>query len=395
MRSGYLNSALLRHLPDNAQKQLSMEISSSLRCGSSTVEKHLIRLKNAHSHITLPLIIVDRLCTLLKISRKRAINEMSTLYCNADRTRKQVRALKRCTIEFSKIVGAFMADGYMQRTGNSYKIKITDGEKTSIYAFAGWIGKAFDIQCRVYYEKSHNMWYCWFNNKIIGRYFEHILGISPGHKTFIACRPRNISSISNKQAFTLGVLTFDGGVKTCGIVGFSSVSKALISDVTEVLRRSGARFTCSYNAKRRFYALASTTGREEDQLRKWLQFLEPGTRKYDALQFIISGGKRSIRELAELFPRHHHAAVSLSDIYTIFGKKKRMNVKALEENLRREGIKVSQTTLYKYLHLLFRAKLLNRTLAGKVAIYSRETSKLFIKCQSDAKLGEDNGHTIY
>ena len=59
-----------------------------------------------------------------------------------------------------------------------------------------------------------------------------------------------------------------------------------------------------------------------------------------------------IDELIELFPRYRLSKVSLLDVYNSMKEIKNGDIRDIIEYLDNKGIRVSKTTLYKYLHIL-------------------------------------------
>ncbi|MBR9700719.1 hypothetical protein GOV11_02540 [Candidatus Woesearchaeota archaeon] len=366
IRSEILRKKYLKALEKSTQKVLATEIAKNLFCGLSTIEKHLIRLKSECTSIPLPVLI--ELCTLLDISSRTANTWMLNLFSNPDKTGKKIKAMKKCSHTFAKIVGAFLADGYMQKERYTYRLKLTDGEETSVKAFESWIRVTFGISGRVYYCRQNNMWYCWFTSKIIGRYFENIFDIKPGAKSSIVKKPELIRTREQERAFVLGFLMFDGGVKTSGMVAVTSKSKMIIDDIEKILKKNCINVKKTYSPVKDAFLLESRSGRDKEQLKKWLRYFEPGTRKHKALQFFIDGSYLERGELQEIFPIHYRARVSISLIHSIL-QKKSGTVEDIVSVLKKKDIFVSKNTLYKYLYLLNKAKLVNKSPRAPV-IYS-------------------------
>ena len=102
------------------------------------------------------------------------ISSFEFFICKSSTTKQKTKAVKRLDIILSKLIGAHMADGHLQKEGSTYKIKISDGRKDLIYLCAKWINDIFGIVSSIIFYKNDNTWNCYFNNKIIGRYFENI-----------------------------------------------------------------------------------------------------------------------------------------------------------------------------------------------------------------------------
>ena len=96
-----------------------------------------------------------------------------------------------------------------------YNIELTDEYKDNVKAFIRWIQKEFKIN-PTSIRKRGNAWRVTFSNKILARYLMRFFDVTPGSKTFDAFEPVSIkkSSLKIRQAFSQGVLMFDG----CGSI---------------------------------------------------------------------------------------------------------------------------------------------------------------------------------
>ncbi|MDD9953942.1 MAG: hypothetical protein OXR66_06415 [Candidatus Woesearchaeota archaeon] len=360
LQAHVLQRKYFEFLRKRTQDSIASSISKRLNCGFSTVQKHLIRLKKSEEVVDLPLPLLLELTNIFRIKRFT----FEYLYTKSDTTRKKVNPITQLSPTLAKIVGGFAADGYMQYNNGSYRLKIVDGDETSIRRFAEWIHDIFGIQSNYYYYKEDHAWLCWFNNKVVARYFEKFFSIRPGKKSHIAHKPRIIQGKENERAFALGVLQFDGGVKATGMAAFTTKSKQLMEDVARIVRKDGLKIITSYNKKKKFYLLESRTGRDKEQLKKWLMYFEPGTRKHDMLKFLIRGKKMGIKELLRLFPKHYSTRLSVLEVYNAIKSIKKGYNHDIVDELKQQGIFVSWITIYKHLHLLSQAKLLRKEKAS-------------------------------
>ncbi|MEW6062959.1 MAG: hypothetical protein AB1571_01120 [Nanoarchaeota archaeon] len=153
--SDLLKKEYIKLLNKTNQKQISLMISKYLKAGCSTIEKHLIRLRNSKNKLWLPIPIVIGLLTIIKkpYLKNRIINYMKYFICKNSPTKQKVRAVKNLNVLLAKLVGAHVADGYLQKSGQSYKLKISDGRKDNIK-----VNRVYNIK-----KKS------WFIEAISGR----------------------------------------------------------------------------------------------------------------------------------------------------------------------------------------------------------------------------------
>lgn len=347
---------LLKYKPQNI---IAREISRILNCGFSTVGKHLIKLKYSNKKILFPLPVVIELVKITNIKLKgRIINNFEYFICKTNNTKQTAKAVKVVNKELAKIIGAHMADGYLQKDKNNYRIKICDGREDLIKICADWINKTFSVSPIVRFEERDNTWICWFNNKIIGRYFENIFEIKAGKKFDIAKEPEIIknSSFEIRKAFAKGVIMFDGGVKASGMVSLTSMSKQLIKDIEEILKLDGIEVNKRYNTKKKSWLIESKSGRNKEYLKKLLDYFEVGTWKYKRLQFFIEEKRYNIEELEYLFPYHHRSKIILKDVYEGIKKIKKGKIQDIMLGLSK--FKISPITVYKYLYLLEKSSLI-------------------------------------
>ncbi len=358
-----LKKEYIKILRNKSQNNIGKIISKKLNAGLSTTVKHLIKLKKAKENIWFPLPIIKELIKIINPKLKKRINNsIEFLMCKHDIYQNKVKTVKGLNINLVKFIGAHIADGYLQKNGSSYKIKISEGKEDSIKKLEEWIKTTFQIKPKFKFIKKQNCWLCQIRNKVIGRYLEKFFKIKPGKKFDIAKEPEIIKNSSKeiRKAFVLGVMTFDGGVKTNGIISVSSMSKILIDDIYEVLNSDNIKVNKLYNPKKKSWLIESKSGRNKKYLKKWLDYFEPGTWKYKRLKFFINNKKDySINELNYLFPNHHLSKINLNDVYNSIKTIKSGKIKDILRELNKK-FSISNTTIYKYLHILEKSNLISK-----------------------------------
>ncbi|MAG47258.1 hypothetical protein CL617_01515 [archaeon] len=364
------NSELLRKeykklLKKRQQNLIGKEISNNLNAGFSTVVKHLIKLKNSRHNLILPLPIIIEMIKLTNPNLKNKIIKNFKLFISKfDRSNQGITAVKKLDEKLASIIGAHMADGYLQKNNNEYRLKICDGREDIIRRYSEHIKYIFSKKAIVGYQVRFNnkYWICWFNSKIIGRYFEKIFDIPTGKKFDIAKEPELVkkSNFKIRKAFAKGVMDFDGGVKASGMVALTSMSKQLIDNIYEILSLDGISVNKKYNKKKKSWQIESRSGRKKEYLRKWLDYFEKGTWKYNRLKFFLDNKSYSIEQLEYLFPKHHRSKIQIRDVYRNIYNTKKSKIKDIVMGLRKDNLKVADTTIYKYLHLLEKSGLIRK-----------------------------------
>lgn len=361
--SSLLKNKYLNLLKTNSQKEIAKKISKKLNTGLITIEKHLIKLKNSNKKVLLPLSLIIELIKLIDIRLKNVIiKSIESLSSRNNNFNKNVKAVKYLNLDLAKLIGAHIADGYLKREGNTYRIRVSDERKDAIEKCSIWVNNIFNINPIVKYNKGDNVWECWFNNKIIGRYFERIFDIKHGKKAYIVKEPKIIksSTLKIRNAFVLGILTFDGGVKTSGTIALSSMSKKLIDNVYNILKLNGIKVNKNYNIKKRSWILESISGRNIDYLRKWQLYFEKETWKYKRLQFFLNNKRYSIKKLNYLFPEHYRSKIGLTDVYKSIKNIKSGKAFDIQKELKSNNLNVANTTIYKYLYILNKSGLISK-----------------------------------
>src|SRR3989344_1622069 len=185
------------------REQISRLISQKLSCNFVSI-KNVLRGKAEFY----PIQIILELTTLSKNKGYKRILENSTEYLKVNSaSAKPIKASKYLSNNFSKIIGAFCADGSFSvqfvissknknqieqiksfsskntefQTQAHYVIELTDEHKSNVKAFNQWVYNEFEINPTSFYKRE-NAWRTVFSNKIFGRYLIKFFQMSPGYK---------------------------------------------------------------------------------------------------------------------------------------------------------------------------------------------------------------------
>lgn len=350
----------LEHFKKNSRNNLSRIISKELNCGFSTITSHLIRIVKTNK-IILPLPILNELIKIINPRLKLlAIKSMKYFWSYSDRTKKRITIPIKINNNLAKIIGAHMADGYLKKEGLTYKIKITDGRKDGINAFCIWIREVFNLDPHIKYYKNDNTWNAFYSSKVIGRFFENIIGIKSGKKYDIAKEPEVIkkSNLKTRSSFALGVMTFDGAVKTSGMVSITSMSKELINDLETIFQLNHININKTYNKNKKSWLIESTSGRNVKYLKMWQKFFEAKTWKRDRLDFFINNKKSTMEYIEYLFPKHYLGKLCVEDIHEAISYIKTGQIDDILNYTKIKDLGVAKTTLYKYVKILQKSGLI-------------------------------------
>lgn len=365
LKSDLLRDEYVKLLNKRSQWDISLEVSKKLKSGFSTIEKHLIRLKNSQNELWIPLpIVIEVVSTINKSGLKeKIIKDITFLLCKSSITKQKIKAVKNLNENLAKLIGAHIADGYLKSERNTYRLKITDGRSELIKICGYWIKETFGFNPIIRFSKEDNAYNCWFNNKIIGRYIENIFKISSGKKSYIVREPKLIkdSSLRIRNAFLAGILNFDGCVKTTGMVSLTSMSKELIEDVKDIFNLNEIKTNVGYNKNKKSWLIETCSSRELKNHKKLLHFFEIGSWKYDRLTFFINKDRGySLEKLNYLFPNYHLSKISLNDVYNSIKTIKSGKINEILNEIRNKQ-NISKITLYKYLYILEKSNLVYKT----------------------------------
>src|SRR3989344_1007788 len=341
------------------QKEIANLIAQKLRCGRSTIEKHLIVFKRAEKECSVPIQVVKELIQFIDPKLKNKINSEITSLFYTNYKSRPIKAVHLLSLELAEIAGAFAADGYFHESEKDYYLKITEGYKETVIALADKLKQVFDYEPR--FTFADNAWNLWIKNKVICQYFKYIFCFKPGKKSDTVCMPDIIkqSDFRIQKAFVRGVFTFDGCIKTNGNIALSTKSKLLMDDVVRILEAENVSYQLNFNEKKNFWNLESNSGRDSKLLIQWKEFFFQDSIKYKRIQFFL-GELKDNHSLAELFPQHHHSKITSKQLYDLLRKANKVEIEDLAQLLKMNNIQIANTTLYKYLHILEKANLIRK-----------------------------------
>tara|TARA_Y100000034_G_scaffold134670_1_gene203795 strand:- start:1029 stop:2141 length:1113 start_codon:yes stop_codon:yes gene_type:complete len=367
----------MKFIKNKSQNNIARKISKNLNCGFSTIGKHLIKLKYSKEITDLPLPVIIELVKIINIKLKNRITKtFKEFICKANNTKVRTNALKELDETLANLIGAHLADGHLSKGNN---IIISDGKKDLIVECANWVKKTFYVKTSIRYaiRFTNKYWICQFGSKPIGRYFENIFNVKSGKKFDIAKEPKIIkkSSFKIRKAFAKGVLMFDGGIKSSGMVALSSMSRQLVDDIEEILKLDGIEINKRYNTKKKSWQIESKKSRNIRYLKKWLPYFEKGTWKYNRLNFFIEEKEYTIEELNYLFPKHHRSKIWLNDVYSSIKRMKIGKIKDVIDGLNK--FKIAPVTVYKYLYLLEKSGLIYKELEKHVTARNGYTESIY------------------
>lgn len=272
----------------------------------------------------------------VEILKNSIISKVEYLKCNNPAS-KPVKAVKELTIDLCKISGAHAADGTLY---DSY-IAISDEDRQAVEKFKQWIKNSFEINlAEVKRSKGKYEWSLAFHNKIISRYLNKFFGFPSGTKVYSVDEPEIIKSskIEFREAFVLGVLTFEAGIGMKPKVEFCISSIMLGNSIYEILELSNFKVTKNESGKYwRFW-----TGKFSiEEANKWLDMFEHGTEKWYKIYEIINGYQGEINSIEDaifVFDKIYHGKsgnkVTLKDVIRIILKLKEVYRYQLVEKLK-------------------------------------------------------------
>ncbi|MFH0973439.1 MAG: hypothetical protein V1817_01475 [Candidatus Micrarchaeota archaeon] len=196
-----------------------------------------------------------------------------------------VVAPKHLTLTLCKIAGAHAADGTLA----DCFFCITDRSRENILAFQNWVFESFAFKPRVSCN-GPNEWRLAFHNKAFVRYLQVFFGFPLSSKLFTVREPYVIraAELRYRQAFALGVLSFEAGICISREVAFCVASKQFRDDVCDILSLSEIQFKQPEKISGGYWRFWS--GRlSRDSALKWLDFFEPKTEKWFKLFELANG----------------------------------------------------------------------------------------------------------
>lgn len=217
--------------------------------------------------------------------QQRIVISIERLKTNCSLSRS-VKAPKRLSESLAKICGAHAADGWMGRRyheglGYSYEYTIREEHAFPLLKFGEWLRDVFDISTRVVKDRSglncHNID---LNNKVIVRFLHTFLNFPYGKKTETVDEPEVVkrSQLRYRKAFALGVLTFDGYMGKR--VELLVKSKRLRDAVWNIARADNLQVRAVEHCDKYGRWLLYSPERLDGSLNRWVDYFEPGTKKY-------------------------------------------------------------------------------------------------------------------
>ena len=345
--SNKLKALYLSKLCYEQQKNIARFLNSNLNQGLSTIQKYLIKLKSSNKTCELPLNFVFELCSFLDYKGKHKIYYLTYKNHNT----QPVKLPNNLSPDLAFILGAHIADGHMSKNEG---IVISEGHLFPLQNLKNKFFKVFGILGRI--TREENYWKLWVRNKVIAKYFQTYFGIPIGPKSKTIKVPTLIRKSNKviKKAFLRGIFTFDGCVKTTGIISLTSQSKSVIQFASGSFEQDGIKHKLYYNKNKLAWLLESSSGR--NNLKVALSYFERHTLKYKRLVFFIKLQKTSLKDLKTLFPKHYLCKTSLLEVYNAIKKCKRSDATKIKNYLGN----VASTTLYKYFYILFKAGLIQK-----------------------------------
>ncbi len=352
------------------QNQISSKISLKLKCGRSTIEKKIsyIRRKTIN---WVPLCLIIELLNFLEKNernewKKYILADIEYMKTNSSKC-NVIKTINHNTKELAKILGAHVADGYLQiytnkRGSKNYIIKIVDFDIQAIKKLNFWFKTVFGIESKAIYSKKDNAWVIYYPSKIIARYFTKIFGIPSGKKSYSIEMPRILlkDSLDIQKEFLKGYLTFDGGVKLSGYIGFSTMSNKLRTSLENIIKKLGIYYSLNKSKKDAYVFEMSVDS-------NCLDLIEEGTEKWYKIYDIINGFKQkaesehhAINILKYIYRTKGANKTNLQNIYNSIKLLKKCNINQLLNTINLNETKVAKTTLYKYLKILLQTKIIKK-----------------------------------
>jgi hypothetical protein len=307
------------------------------------------------------------LCNLLELWEKitknsikgkqcKLFNKINYLSHGAGNTYKIVKCQKYLTENQCKIIGAVLADGHLKNGMLEYSIIVRDGTEDTVRLFCKWVEEEFGIKLQANFDKSQNLWYVSFGNKIIFRYLNKIYDVHFGKKASIAKMSEIVrkSSLNFQKTFVTGVVMFDGGVDhRTGYFDLTTKSIYLVKDVEQVLKKFNVNPDYVSDSLDPISGVYKLRIRQKEKLKKFLEiFLEPNTMKWSQLNFHVNGAERftNLKEtteaLSRLFPQVRNG-ITFEAVINIVNNLQYAKMEDVKKKLNRKN-----TVVYEYLKCL-------------------------------------------
>ncbi len=169
------------------------------------------------------------------------------------------------TPEIAELAGAFAADGCLQKGYLCMWGNITEDREYYDSVLVPMYEKCFNLKLKPHEKRSNSVYGFYLCKKDVVKFFNEILGFPIGKKTYVARVPEIIRNSDSKEilaAFVRGFADCDGCVNfhkryAKGYKEFSrknntyprillvSVSKDLVHDIADLMRRIGVEYNIS------------------------------------------------------------------------------------------------------------------------------------------------------
>lgn len=286
------------------------------------------------------------------IKKKKEINlHIKWLACGSS-YRTEMKAVKKITNDFAKIIGAHHADGNLHKEhskkGTNYQFTLIDYHKSNLLAFRRLFLRVFKQKLKIKRARS-NAWEIRLKNKIFGRYLEIFLNY-PSGKKYEYTIPKIIQRSNKKirKSFVIGFLTFDGSVETDRKVSCGVKNKVLRDDICKVL----PIYLKKKDYKNCHFFTTNTLKKKE--LDYWKTFFEENTEKWFKLHEFSNGFSKKVnsKEIAYkildiTFPKQRINSTSFSELIKYLSFKQSIKRQDLANHFN-----IANSSMYKYVYIL-------------------------------------------
>ncbi len=287
-----------------------------------------------------------------------------------------VKIPKKLSSELAWLCGAIAADGWISRDRfGKERVGIVDQNKNTVLRAKEYFEKLFEYSPHFYKKKDGAYWILIADSKIFAKFFVTFFDFHYGKKSGDVSEPSLIKNSSYSLDFISGVLCFDGSVELDGTVSLGCNSKVLVDEAKKILCNNGLPVKFSRPEANAYY-IRSSSLLSESNIRKWLDLLGGDLEKARRLNYLVNGFSEKIDsestalKLLENFvgtSRKNNQTLLL--IFNIIKQSKSIQKRDLLKQS-----KVAHATLYKYLFILRKAKIINWKQnnfgKGTVSIYS-------------------------
>ena len=290
---------------------------------------------------------------------------------------RSVKAVPALTPTFAKVTGAILADGCIVKSDNS--LRILDEDKKNIEKFSRWMKRLFGIPSVIRKSKGTEAWNIKIDNKVIQRYFTEVFKFNKGKKKENYSIPNIIknSDFEIRKACVLGVMAFDGIVRTNKEIGLNIGSKKLRDDVFKILVEEGINLNKSNKPDSTgMWKLYSSGKFDKEQYKKWRTYFIKDSNKWFKINEFINGFSKKITSIDEAFiilkkcfKPQSASKIDLASIFKIFVSDDSLTTKQILFYLNRRSIKISEETLWLYLNILREMNIIRKERNGNTNLY--------------------------